>query len=143
MPQFHQDSIVGPSQASWKNSIRHNLSLHKCFQKQQNENAGESSWWIYVPEGGPRVKKYIGNNSYYPQTENNNAQGTQRPRQKQRSHQNQNMEQIEQERQTASAQSLSGYRVAPNMIYKAEHCQPSIDKMVNKDRGIFISILCW
>ena len=48
--EFHPDYKFGPSQASWKNSIRHNLSLHKCFQKQQNENAGCSSWWSFNPD---------------------------------------------------------------------------------------------
>jgi len=30
---------------NWKNSVRHNLSLHKVFEKTKNEENGKSSWW--------------------------------------------------------------------------------------------------
>lgn len=31
--------------SSWKNSVRHNLSLHNKFVKVTNERMGKSSWW--------------------------------------------------------------------------------------------------
>ncbi|CAO4362310.1 unnamed protein product [Caenorhabditis nigoni] len=39
--------------AGWKNSIRHNLSLHSRFMRIQNEGAGKSSWWVINPEAKP------------------------------------------------------------------------------------------
>ncbi|KAL5273182.1 FOXO3 family protein [Megaselia abdita] len=36
--------------AGWKNSIRHNLSLHNRFLKVQNEGSGKSSWWMLNPD---------------------------------------------------------------------------------------------
>jgi len=44
------------SSTGWKNSIRHNLSLHQKFLKIPNEGAGKSSWWTLNPENSP-VKK--------------------------------------------------------------------------------------
>jgi hypothetical protein len=44
------------SSAGWKNSIRHNLSLHQKFLKIPNEGAGKSSWWTLNPENN-QVKK--------------------------------------------------------------------------------------
>lgn len=38
------------SSAGWKNSVRHNLSLHSRFKRVQNEGAGKSSWWTINPE---------------------------------------------------------------------------------------------
>ncbi|KAJ8353279.1 hypothetical protein SKAU_G00208460 [Synaphobranchus kaupii] len=35
-----------------ENSIRHNLSLHSCFVRVQNEGTGKSSWWTINPDGG-------------------------------------------------------------------------------------------
>uniref|UniRef100_A0A915MYZ8 Forkhead box protein O n=1 Tax=Meloidogyne javanica TaxID=6303 RepID=A0A915MYZ8_MELJA len=37
----------------WKNSIRHNLSLHSRFMRIQNEGAGKSSWWVINPDAKP------------------------------------------------------------------------------------------
>ena len=34
------------SSFGWKNSIRHNLSLHKKFSRIQNTEISKSSWWI-------------------------------------------------------------------------------------------------
>ncbi|KAJ8401838.1 hypothetical protein AAFF_G00378090 [Aldrovandia affinis] len=39
------------SSAGWKNSIRHNLSLHNKFLRVHNESTGKSSWWMLNPEG--------------------------------------------------------------------------------------------
>ena len=36
--------------AGWKNSIRHNLSLHQKFKKVPNEGTGKSSWWVLNPD---------------------------------------------------------------------------------------------
>jgi len=49
VPYFGQRSD-STSSAGWKNSIRHNLSLHQRFLKVQNEGAGKSSWWTLNPE---------------------------------------------------------------------------------------------
>ncbi|CAD5206763.1 unnamed protein product [Bursaphelenchus okinawaensis] len=44
----------GPEEAAgWKNSIRHNLSLHSRFMRVQNEGAGKSSWWVINPDAKP------------------------------------------------------------------------------------------
>ncbi|XP_058515975.1 forkhead box protein O3 isoform X2 [Ochotona princeps] len=40
----------------FKNSIRHNLSLHSRFMRVQNEGTGKSSWWIINPDGGKSGK---------------------------------------------------------------------------------------
>ena len=47
VPEFNNtnSNANGPTSNSWKNSIRHNLSLHSRFQKIQNDEAGQSSLW--------------------------------------------------------------------------------------------------
>ncbi|XP_058393498.1 LOW QUALITY PROTEIN: forkhead box protein O6-like [Diceros bicornis minor] len=50
MPYF-KDKGDSNSSAGWKNSIRHNLSLHTRFIRVQNEGTGKSSWWMLNPEG--------------------------------------------------------------------------------------------
>ncbi|KAK7940405.1 hypothetical protein WMY93_003731 [Mugilogobius chulae] len=49
---YFKDKGDSNSSAGWKNSIRHNLSLHSRFVKVQNEGTGKSSWWMVNPEGG-------------------------------------------------------------------------------------------
>ncbi|XP_069014252.1 forkhead box protein O3B [Embiotoca jacksoni] len=49
---FFKDKGDSNSSAGWKNSIRHNLSLHSRFIRVQNEGTGKSSWWMINPEGG-------------------------------------------------------------------------------------------
>ncbi|XP_065344554.1 forkhead box protein O-like [Cloeon dipterum] len=44
IPYFAERSSPSAS-AGWKNSIRHNLSLHNRFQRTHNENSSKSSWW--------------------------------------------------------------------------------------------------
>ncbi|XP_053977748.1 forkhead box protein O [Hylaeus volcanicus] len=41
------------SSAGWKNSIRHNLSLHSRFMRVQNEGTGKSSWWMINNDAKP------------------------------------------------------------------------------------------
>ncbi|CAK9290568.1 unnamed protein product [Gordionus sp. m RMFG-2023] len=47
---YFKDKGDNNSSAGWKNSIRHNLSLHNRFIRVQNEGAGKSSWWMINPE---------------------------------------------------------------------------------------------
>ncbi|CCD71850.1 Forkhead box protein O [Caenorhabditis elegans] len=52
IPYFGERS--SPEEAAgWKNSIRHNLSLHSRFMRIQNEGAGKSSWWVINPDAKP------------------------------------------------------------------------------------------
>jgi forkhead box protein O3 len=43
---YFKDKGHTNSSAGWKNSIRHNLSLHRRFVRVQNEGTGKSSWWV-------------------------------------------------------------------------------------------------
>jgi len=47
---YFSDKGESNSSAGWKNSIRHNLSLHNRFMRIQNEGAGKSSWWVINPD---------------------------------------------------------------------------------------------
>ncbi|XP_019303225.2 forkhead box protein O1 [Panthera pardus] len=53
---YFKDKGDSNSSAGWKNSIRHNLSLHSKFIRVQNEGTGKSSWWMLNPEGGKSGK---------------------------------------------------------------------------------------
>ncbi|KAM6946301.1 forkhead box protein O1-A [Aplochiton taeniatus] len=53
---YFKDKGDSNSSAGWKNSIRHNLSLHSRFMRVQNEGTGKSSWWMLNPEGGKSGK---------------------------------------------------------------------------------------
>jgi len=53
---YFSERTDSSSSAGWKNSIRHNLSLHHKFLKLANEGAGKSSWWTLNPENN-QVKK--------------------------------------------------------------------------------------
>uniref|UniRef100_A0A8D2L1K1 Forkhead box O4 n=2 Tax=Varanus komodoensis TaxID=61221 RepID=A0A8D2L1K1_VARKO len=53
---YFRDKGDSNSSAGWKNSIRHNLSLHNKFMKVHNEATGKSSWWMLNPEGGKSGK---------------------------------------------------------------------------------------
>ncbi|CAB1337230.1 unnamed protein product [Coregonus sp. 'balchen'] len=55
VPYFN-DKGDSNSSAGWKNSIRHNLSLHNKFLRVHNESTGKSSWWMLNPEGGKTGK---------------------------------------------------------------------------------------
>ncbi|XP_077477171.1 forkhead box protein O3a [Stigmatopora argus] len=67
---YFKDKGDSNSSAGWKNSIRHNLSLHTRFVKVQNEGTGKSSWWMVNPDGGkagkaPRRRAVSMDNSKY------------------------------------------------------------------------------
>ncbi|CAF1076492.1 unnamed protein product [Didymodactylos carnosus] len=47
---FFRNKVDRNSSAGWKNSIRHNLSLHNRFKRVQSEGTGKSSWWIINPD---------------------------------------------------------------------------------------------
>ncbi|KAJ8256678.1 hypothetical protein COCON_G00188300 [Conger conger] len=53
---YFKDKGDSNSSAGWKNSIRHNLSLHSRFIRVQNEGTGKSSWWMLNPEGSKSGK---------------------------------------------------------------------------------------
>ncbi|XP_062856506.1 forkhead box protein O1 [Trichomycterus rosablanca] len=53
---YFKDKGDSNSSAGWKNSIRHNLSLHNKFLRVHNESTGKSSWWMLNPEGGKMGK---------------------------------------------------------------------------------------
>ncbi|XP_013777148.1 forkhead box protein O-like [Limulus polyphemus] len=50
---YFKDKGDSNSSAGWKNSIRHNLSLHSRFMRIQNEGTGKSSWWVINPDAKP------------------------------------------------------------------------------------------
>lgn len=50
---YFKDKGDSTSSAGWKNSIRHNLSLHSRFMRVQNEGTGKSSWWVLNPDAKP------------------------------------------------------------------------------------------
>nr|XP_039263676.1 forkhead box protein O-like [Styela clava] len=50
---YFKDKGDSNSSAGWKNSIRHNLSLHAKFKRIQNEGTGKSSWWVINHEAKP------------------------------------------------------------------------------------------
>ncbi|GFY77230.1 forkhead box protein O [Trichonephila inaurata madagascariensis] len=49
---FFNDQAESSSSAGWKNSIRHNLSLHKKFLRIRNDGTGKSSWWTVNAAAG-------------------------------------------------------------------------------------------
>ncbi|CAL1293790.1 unnamed protein product, partial [Larinioides sclopetarius] len=49
---FFSDQAESNSSAGWKNSIRHNLSLHKKFMRIRNDGTGKSSWWTVDAAAG-------------------------------------------------------------------------------------------
>ncbi|XP_064207717.1 forkhead box protein O1-A-like [Anguilla rostrata] len=71
---YFKDKGDSNSSAGWKNSIRHNLSLHSRFVRVQNEGTGKSSWWMLNPEGGKSGKSprrraaSMDNNSKFPKS---------------------------------------------------------------------------
>ncbi|XP_066583065.1 forkhead box protein O isoform X2 [Prorops nasuta] len=50
---YFKDKGDSNSSAGWKNSIRHNLSLHSRFMRVQNEGTGKSSWWMINRDAKP------------------------------------------------------------------------------------------
>ncbi|XP_023649863.2 forkhead box protein O4-like [Paramormyrops kingsleyae] len=54
---YFKDKGDSNSSVGWKNSIRHNLSLHSKFLRVQNEASGKSSWWTLNPEAGRSAKE--------------------------------------------------------------------------------------
>lgn len=50
---YFKDKGDSTSSAGWKNSIRHNLSLHSRFMRVQNDTNGKSSYWVINPDAKP------------------------------------------------------------------------------------------
>eukprot|EP00118_Oscarella_pearsei_P003573 m.14897 g.14897 ORF g.14897 m.14897 type:complete len:566 (+) comp26034_c0_seq1:188-1885(+) len=50
---YFKDKGDSSSSAGWKNSIRHNLSLHQQFMRIPNEGPGKSSWWVINRDAKP------------------------------------------------------------------------------------------
>eukprot|EP00794_Sanderia_malayensis_P000167 gene167-779_t len=50
---YFKDKGDATSSAGWKNSIRHNLSLHNRFMRVQNDQSGKSSYWVMNPDAKP------------------------------------------------------------------------------------------
>ncbi|XP_055350844.1 forkhead box protein O-like [Paramacrobiotus metropolitanus] len=50
---YFKDKGDNNSSAGWKNSVRHNLSLHNRFVRVQNEGTGKSSWWMINMDAKP------------------------------------------------------------------------------------------
>ncbi|XP_067144856.1 forkhead box protein O-like [Centruroides vittatus] len=63
---YFKDKGDNNSSAGWKNSIRHNLSLHNRFMRVQNEGTGKSSWWMLNPDAKPgKTPRRKANSSEY------------------------------------------------------------------------------
>ncbi|CAG5108311.1 Oidioi.mRNA.OKI2018_I69.chr1.g3735.t2.cds [Oikopleura dioica] len=113
--EFQPNSTTGPAMNSWKNSIRHNLSLHKCFQKRTNTQPGESSLWVYVPDE-PMCNQQAMYTDIRPNFNNNFASGTVLPTQSL------------QRRESQSSQ----IKVAPNFIYSQDKNLENIAQVVSE-----------
>ena len=61
--EFGPESKDGPSLNSWKNSIRHNLSLHETFRRVPNEERGQSAYWVIDNE--PKNQSPVFSDSTY------------------------------------------------------------------------------
>ncbi|KAJ8266469.1 hypothetical protein GJAV_G00130780 [Gymnothorax javanicus] len=53
---YFKDKGDRNSSVGWKNSIRHNLSLHNKFLRVNNESTNKSSWWILNPDAAKGTK---------------------------------------------------------------------------------------
>ncbi|KAI6649110.1 Forkhead box protein O [Oopsacas minuta] len=66
---YFADKKDTSSTSGWKNSIRHNLSLHNKFKRIPNETSGKSSWWTINPDKtGTKTRRGPNSSSPRPST---------------------------------------------------------------------------